>query len=78
MFEMKPIQDLVQIAAAGGGFRMKGGQKQTSDLVQIAAAASKSGAHIIFIGLTMRPQSDLMQIAAAGKGCVFFEEIDKK
>jgi len=77
MFELKPIQDLVQIAAAGGGFRINASLKPTSDLVQIAAAASKTGANIIFIGLPLRPQSDLVQIAAAGKGCVFFEEVDE-
>ena len=74
MFELKPINELVQIAAAGGGFRIKVNVKPTTDLVQIAAAASKSGAHIIFIGLKTRPQDELVQIAAAGKGCVFFDE----
>jgi DNA replication protein len=74
MFELKPINELVQIAAAGGGFRIKVNVKPTTDLVQIAAAASKTGAHIIFIGLKTRPQDELVQIAAAGKGCVFFDE----
>jgi DNA replication protein len=74
MFELKPINELVQIAAAGGGFRIKVNVKSTTDLVQIAAAASKTGAHIIFIGLKTRPQDELVQIAAAGKGCVFFDE----
>ena len=76
MFELKPIHDLVQIAAAGGGFRINARAKLTSDLVQIAAAASRNGAHIIFVGLKLRPQNELVQIAAAGKGCVFFEEDD--
>ncbi len=74
MFEMKPINEIVQIAAAGGGFRIKANVKTTSELVQIAAAASKTGAHIIFTGLKVRPQDELVQIAAAGKGCVFFDE----
>jgi len=74
MFELKPINELVQIAAAGGGFRIKVNVKSTTDLVQIAAAASKTGAHIIFIGLKTRPPDELVQIAAAGKGCVFFDE----
>ena len=38
MFELKPINELVQIAAAGGGFRIKVNVKSTTDLVQIAAA----------------------------------------
>lgn len=77
MFELKPIHDLVQLAAAGGGFRIKASLRPTSDLVKIAAAASNKGAHIIFIGLKLRPQHDLVQIAAAGKGCVFFDEDDE-
>ena len=74
MFELKPINEVVRIAAAGGGFTMNGKLKPTEDLVRIAAAASSNQARIVFVGLQLRPTQDLVRIAAAGKGCVVFED----
>jgi hypothetical protein len=73
-FESRPTADLVQLAAAGGGFRLNAAVRQTTELVQIAAAASRGGGRITFCGLTGRLTSDLVQIASAGKGTVAFDE----
>lgn len=72
-FELKPTHELIQIAAAGGGFRLDAGLRPTHELVQIAAAAKGSGANIVFAGLKLRPTHELIQISAAGKGVVFLE-----
>ena len=72
-FELKPTHELVQIAAAGGGFRLDANLRPTLELIQIAAAARNSGAHVTFAGLTLRPTHELIQIAAAGKGIVVLE-----
>jgi len=73
-FEKRHTTDLVQIAAAGGGFRLNAASRHTADLVQIAAAAGRSGARLTFLGLGSRQQVDLVQIASAGKGAVCFED----
>jgi hypothetical protein len=75
MFERKPVNEIVQIAAAGGGFRMDASKKLTNDLVMITSAASRHKAHIVFTGLKMRRVDEFVQIAAAGKGSVFFLRI---
>jgi DNA replication protein len=72
-FEMKTTLELVQIAAAGGGFHLDAKTRTTLELVQIAAAASQKGARLAFAGLNMRTTAELVQIAAAGKGCVVLE-----
>lgn len=74
MFEARPTLELVQIAAAGGGFSMNAGARPTLELVQIAAAASGKGARIVFRGLGARPTLELIQIAAAGRGNVSFDD----
>ena len=72
-FELKPTNELVQIAAAGGGFRLDSSLRPTHELVQIAAAARTSGAQVTFAGLSLRPTYELIQIASAGKGIVILE-----
>jgi hypothetical protein len=72
-FELRTTLDLVQLAAAGGGFRLDANLRPTLELVQIAAAARNGGARVTFAGLTMRPQQELVQIAAAGKRAVVLE-----
>jgi hypothetical protein len=74
MFETRTIDDLVRIAAAGGGFKIDASIKRIDDLVRIAAAASTNKANLVFTGLNARTTDDLVRIGAAGKGCVFFEE----
>ncbi|WP_279142618.1 hypothetical protein [Photobacterium phosphoreum] len=73
-FENRTTRELVQIAAAGGGFELNGEIKTTRELVQIAAAGANSGANLIFIGLSKLSTRELVQIAAAGKGCVTLSE----
>lgn len=73
-FELKPTREIVQIAAAGGGFVLDGSLKLTSELVQIAAAGSTSGANLTFTKMGLKPTRELVQIAVAGKGCVTFSE----
>ena len=73
-FRMKTVPELVQIASAGGGFRLDAAMRTTPELVQIASAASRSGARVTFVGINMRTTPELVQIASAGKGCVFFED----
>lgn len=74
MFEMRPIQDVIQIVKAGGGIEMRAAMKPTTDLVLIAAAASASGTTIWLRDLSMRPTADLIQIARAGGGRVVFAD----
>jgi DNA replication protein len=73
MFETRTIDDLVRIAAAGGGFKLDASMKRTDELVRIAAAAATNGAKVILTGLTARTTDELVRIGAAGKGSVFFE-----
>jgi hypothetical protein len=73
MFEMRSTDELVRIAAAGGGFYLKASVRPTLDLVRIAAAAAQ-GARIHFSGLGMRPTDEIVRIAAAGKGSIVFDD----
>jgi hypothetical protein len=73
MFEIMSVEELVRIASAGGGFRMKASLKSIEELVRIAAAASSKGARIVFEGLELRSTEEIIRIAAAGKGCIAFE-----
>ena len=72
-FELRPTLDLIQIAAAGGGFRLDEKLRPTVDLIQIAAAVAIKGATVTFAGLNLRPTLELIKIAAAGKGYVILE-----
>lgn len=72
-FENRPTDDLVRLAAAGGGFRLDAGMRSTDELVRIAAAAGNSGAQIVLAGMAPRPIDDLVRIGAAGKGLVRLE-----
>jgi DNA replication protein len=74
MFEGLPTDDLVRIAAAGGGFELNAGQRPTVDLVRIATAARSKGARLKISGLGMMSVNDLIRISAAGGGCVELSE----
>ena len=71
--ESRLTDDLIRIAAAGGGFRLQAGSCLTEDLIRIAAAAGHSGARLYFAGMSSRLTDDLIRIGAAGKGSVVFE-----
>jgi len=72
-FEHRSIDDLIKIAAAGGGFSLAATHKDTDDLIRIAAAGSEKGSRITFTGLTHRDINDLIRISAASQGCVVLE-----
>lgn len=64
--------DCMQVVAAGGGITLDASKRTTIELMQIAAAASRTGAAVILTGSEFKPTTDLLQIASAGKGCVSF------
>ena len=69
----KNVDELIHIAAAGGGFRIESGTHAAEDLVRIAAAAAGTGARVVIHGVSVRPSEDLVRIAKAGRGAVAFE-----
>ncbi len=73
-FTARLTDDLVRIAAAGGGLRFDARARLTGDLVRIASAAASGGAKIFLTGMSSRTTSDLIRIGAAGKGSVVFED----
>lgn len=72
-FELRSTPELLQIAAAGGGFRLDAAVRSTPELVQIAAAARQGGGVATLAGLNLRSTPELIQISAAGKGHVILE-----
>lgn len=72
-FELRTTAELIQIANAGGGFRLDAAVRTTAELIQIALAARNSGAQVTFAGLGVRTTAELLQIATAGKGVVILE-----
>ena len=74
MFEMKPTDHLIQIAAASGGMELRGAMKPTEDLVRLASATARGGGYFYLRQMGMRPLEDLLRIAAAGSGHVIFAD----
>ena len=68
----KATDDLIRIAAAGGGMHVPA-TKSTDDLIRIAAAASSRKAKIIITDASGKSTEDLIRIAAAGNGSVIFD-----
>jgi hypothetical protein len=66
----RTTDDLIRIAASGGGFMLAASRRTTDDLIRIAAAGSTKGARLTFTGIGHRTTDDLIRIGAAGKGCV--------
>ncbi len=69
-----PLDDLIRIAHAGGGFRLDAAHRYPDELMQIATAAKTGGATVIFSGMSVHYTDDLIRIATAGKGSVIFED----
>lgn len=68
------VEDLVAIAAAGGGMTLDAAHFTTDDLVRIAAATGKTTpAMIRLIHADQRSVDELVRIAAAGRGSVVFD-----
>ncbi|QKD02166.1 hypothetical protein EB235_12175 [Mesorhizobium loti R88b] len=76
-FETRTTGDLMQIAAAGGGFVLDAATRTTSDLIQIASAARQGGARVLLRGMATRRTEDLVQIGNAGGGAVQFSSDPK-
>ena len=72
--EKMPIEDLIRIANAGGGFRLDATHRSLDELMQIATAAKTGGATVIFSGMSTYYTDDLIRIATAGQGSVIFED----
>jgi hypothetical protein len=53
MLKNRHTDDLIRIAAAGGGFSLDASTRHTDDLIRIAAAASGRGAKIRYSGLVV-------------------------
>jgi hypothetical protein len=68
-----PVDDLIRMANAGGGFRLDATHRYPAEPMQIATAAKTGGATVIFSGMSAHYADDLIQIATAGKGSVIFE-----
>ncbi len=69
----RTTDDLIRIAAAGGGFILEAGNRTTDDLIRIAAAASGKGSFLHLRGVGNRTMDELIRIGAASKGSVVFE-----
>ena len=69
-----PVDDLIRIANARGGFRLDATHRYPDELMQIATAAKTGGATVIFSGMARHYTDDLIRIATAGKGAVIFED----
>lgn len=65
---MKTTDDLIRIAAAGGGIDLSNTPKTTPDLIRIAAAAAGKGSQIWING--NKTTDDLLRICSAGRGSV--------
>lgn len=68
------VDNLVQIAAAGGGMRLNPAGLTVDNLVRIAAAASGKGSQLTILSTAGMTVDNLVRIAAAGKGTVVFDD----
>jgi DNA replication protein len=67
------IDQIVRIAAAGGGMTLNSNGKTVDQVVRIAAAASRKHAKLVIRNTQGYTVDQLVRIAAAGDGCVFFD-----
>ncbi|MEN5071003.1 hypothetical protein [Stenotrophomonas sp. TWI1183] len=67
------IDQIVRIAAAGGGMTLSSNGKTVDQVVRIAAAASRKHAKLVIRNTQGYTVDQLVRIAAAGDGCVFFD-----
>ncbi|UZJ44467.1 hypothetical protein OOT55_17695 [Marinimicrobium sp. C6131] len=68
------IDQIVRIAAAGGGMTINAQGKTVDQVVRIAAAASGKQAQLVIRNVQGYTVDQMVRIAAAGKGCVLFDE----
>lgn len=69
------IDQIVRIAAAGGGMTIDTQGKTVDQVVRIAAAAAASNHQVTLVIKNTQTYTvdQLVRVAAAGKGCVFFD-----
>ncbi|EJL6956704.1 hypothetical protein O1D26_001280 [Vibrio cholerae] len=66
------IDQIVRIAAAGGGMTINAQGKSVDQVVRIAAAASGKQSQLVIRNFNYSVDQ-MVRIAAAGKGCVLFD-----
>jgi hypothetical protein len=70
-----PLDTLIKLAAAGGGFSLSATGTPVEDLIRIAAAGQAGNAQLTFIVSEALSDKDLIRIAAAGAGSVIFQNL---
>ncbi len=73
-FNLLPLNELIRIASASGGFHTSTAALHVNDLVQIASAASTRGAPAFLHDTSALELNDLLRIAAAGQGSTVFAD----
>lgn len=67
------IDQIVRIAAAGGGMTIDANGKTVDQLVRIATAASQHQSSLVIRNSQNYTVDQLVRVATAGKGCVVFD-----
>ena len=67
------IDQIVRIAAAGGGLTIDASDNSVDQVVRIAAAASTHQASLVIRHTQNYSVDQLVRIPAAGKGCLVFD-----
>jgi hypothetical protein len=70
---MKPIEQLKALLNAGAALVVDANGTPTNGLIELAAQARASGAHITFSNVRHKPTTDLEKIAAEGGKAVTFD-----
>lgn len=70
---MKLTSEIISILNAGGSIKINCKSKLTSELINMATAASKNNVTLICTNAGSKLTSELISIASAGKGHVIFE-----
>ena len=68
----KRLNEMVRIAAAGGGFDLDAGTYSVPDMVRIAAAGENKGPIRILNAASLQT-AEIVRIATAGAGSVWFD-----
>jgi hypothetical protein len=66
------VQELVRIAAAGGGLDLDVRRLAVDDLVRIVVAASNKASRINLRNVAILSVDDMVRISVAGRGSVMF------
>ena len=74
MYHRFSLDDLIQIATAGGGFEIAGARFSALEIMRVATAASKSGARITIRNTPRFSLDELLRIPTTGQGAVLFAE----